>query len=139
MVKKVNKSQQIREYLEAKPEATTAEIAKKCKAEPAYIYVIKNKMKHTAIEKSINKTMDSINAINKTNEPKPDSVNHPLHYKAGGIETIDFIEAKELGYHLGNVIKYVSRAKHKGNQLEDLKKAQWYLNREIDKLTGETK
>ena len=63
-----------------------------------------------------------------------DMVNHPPHYKAGGIETIDFIEAKTLDYHLGNVVKYVSRADHKGNKLEDLKKAQWYLARAIEKL-----
>jgi len=63
-----------------------------------------------------------------------DMVNHPPHYKAGGIETIDFIEAKGLGYHLGNVVKYVTRADHKGNKLEDLKKAQWYLSRAIEKL-----
>jgi hypothetical protein len=69
--------------------------------------------------------------------PKFDNVNHPAHYKVGGIETIDFIDAKQLGYNLGNVIKYVSRANHKGNEIEDLKKAQWYLNREISKLTGE--
>ena len=64
-------------------------------------------------------------------EPKPDLVNHPEHYKTGGIETIDFIEAKNLGYNLGNVVKYVTRADHKGNKLQDLQKAQWYLNREI--------
>lgn len=63
-----------------------------------------------------------------------DAVNHPAHYKTGGIETIDFIEAKDLGYHLGNVVKYVTRADHKGNKLEDLKKAQWYLNRAISNL-----
>ena len=63
-----------------------------------------------------------------------DMVNHPPHYKAGGMETIDFIEAKGLGYHLGNVVKYVTRADHKGNKLEDLKKAQWYLSRAIEKL-----
>jgi len=63
-----------------------------------------------------------------------DMVNHPPHYKHGGIETIDFIEAKELGYHLGNVVKYITRADHKGNKLEDLKKAQWYLSRAIEKL-----
>ena len=63
-----------------------------------------------------------------------DNVNHPPHYKTGGMETIDFIEAKDLGYHLGNVIKYVTRAKHKGTELEDLKKAQWYLERAIMKL-----
>ena len=61
-----------------------------------------------------------------------DIVNHPPHYKAGGIETIDFIEAKELGYHLGNVVKYVLRHKEKGG-IEDLKKARWYLDREISK------
>lgn len=69
-------------------------------------------------------------------EEVKDMVNSPDHYTAGGIETIDFIEAKQLGYHLGNVVKYVSRAPHKGRQLEDLKKAQWYLDREIDRLEG---
>ena len=61
-------------------------------------------------------------------------VNHPPHYKAGGIETIDFIEAKKLGYNLGNVVKYVSRAELKVDKLEDLQKARWYLNREITNL-----
>ena len=60
-----------------------------------------------------------------------DPVNHPPHYKVGGIETIDFIESKELGYNLGNVVKYITRSDHKGNKLQDLQKAQWYLNREI--------
>ena len=67
-------------------------------------------------------------------EPKPDPVNNPAHYTVGGIETIDFIEAKKLGYNLGNVIKYLTRADHKGNKLEDLRKAQWYLTREINSL-----
>jgi predicted DNA-binding protein YlxM (UPF0122 family) len=67
-------------------------------------------------------------------EPKADNVNHPAHYKVGGIETIDFIEAKQLSYHLGNVVKYIARADSKGNRKEDLLKAQWYLNREIAKL-----
>ncbi len=44
---------------------------------------------------------------------------------------IDFIEAKTLGFHLGNVVKYVARAAHKGTELEDLKKARWYLERAI--------
>lgn len=63
-----------------------------------------------------------------------DNVNHPAHYKTGGIETIDFIEAKGLNYHLGNVVKYITRADSKGNRKEDLLKAQWYLNREINNL-----
>jgi len=62
-----------------------------------------------------------------------DVVNHPDHYKVGGIETIDFIEAKNLNYHLGNVVKYITRADHKGKRLEDLKKAKWYLDREIER------
>ena len=65
---------------------------------------------------------------------EPDPVNHPAHYTAGGIETIDFIEAKKLGYNLGNVVKYITRSGLKGNQLEDLRKAQWYLSREIATL-----
>jgi hypothetical protein len=67
-------------------------------------------------------------------EPKADPVNNPAHYTVGGIETIDFIEAKKLGYNLGNVIKYLTRADHKGNKMEDLRKAQWYLTREINSL-----
>ena len=60
-----------------------------------------------------------------------DVVNHPPHYKTGGIETIDFIEAKDLNYRLGNVVKYVSRAGKKGDPIQDLEKALWYLQREI--------
>jgi hypothetical protein len=67
-------------------------------------------------------------------EPKADPVNNPAHYTVGGIETIDFIEAKQLGYNLGNVVKYLTRADHKGNKMEDLRKAQWYLTREINSL-----
>lgn len=64
----------------------------------------------------------------------PDLVNSPPHYTEGGFETIDFIEAKDLNYRLGNVIKYVSRAgrKAESNPVEDLEKAAWYLNREIE-------
>ena len=80
-------------------------------------------------EEAVKEVQEDIIAVHHT-----DMVNHPPHYKSGGIETIDFIEAKELSYHLGNVVKYVSRADHKGSKLEDLKKAQWYLNRAIEKL-----
>lgn len=67
----------------------------------------------------------------KTEFIMPDPVNHPSHYVTGGIETIDFIEAKQLNYNLGNVVKYITRADHKGNRLQDLQKAKWYLEREI--------
>lgn len=62
-----------------------------------------------------------------------DMVNHPQHYSAHGIEPIDYIESHDLNFNLGNVIKYVSRAPYKGTELEDLKKAKWYLEREIKK------
>ena len=65
-----------------------------------------------------------------------DMVNSPSHYKVGGIETIDFIESKNLGYHLGNAVKYISRADHKGARIQDLEKAKWYLDREIKRLSA---
>lgn len=64
-----------------------------------------------------------------------DNVDHPKHYTFGKIEVIDTIEDWQLGFHEGNVVKYVARAKHKGNELEDLKKAAWYLNRRIEELS----
>lgn len=64
-----------------------------------------------------------------------DPINHPAHYKAdNGMESIDVIEAFGLGFRLGNVVKYVLRAGKKGNRLEDLKKARWYLDREITRM-----
>lgn len=62
------------------------------------------------------------------------SVDKPAHYAHGQIEPITAIEDWKLGFCLGNVVKYVARAGHKGSPLEDLKKAQWYLNREIARL-----
>jgi hypothetical protein len=61
-----------------------------------------------------------------------DVVNAPSHYQSGtGLEAINVIEAFELGFRLGNAVKYILRAGKKGNRLEDLKKARWYLDREI--------
>jgi hypothetical protein len=64
-----------------------------------------------------------------------ESVNHPSHY--GGdttYEAIKVIEAWQLDFHLGNVLKHIARAGKKGDQLIDLKKAQFYLNRKINTL-----
>ena len=65
-----------------------------------------------------------------------DPVNHPSHYTDGKIECIDYIEDKHLGYHLGNAIKYISRAGKKDprKEIEDLEKAIWYIRRHIDNL-----
>ena len=62
-----------------------------------------------------------------------DPVNHPAHYNLGGIEVLSAIEAWELPYHLGNVVKYIARAgkKNPDTFLQDLQKAQFYLNRFI--------
>jgi hypothetical protein len=69
-----------------------------------------------------------------------DMVNNPAHYggKDNTYEAIKVIEAWELGFSLGNCVKYVSRCEKKGNTLQDLEKAQWYLNRAVEnyKRTG---
>lgn len=65
-----------------------------------------------------------------------DNVNHPAHYNTGKIEVIDYIEDQNLGFHLGNVVKYISRAgkKDPAAKKEDLEKAKWYLERYINTL-----
>jgi hypothetical protein len=64
-----------------------------------------------------------------------DMVNHPSHYTFGKFEVIDVIEDWKLNYNMGNAVKYVARAEHKGNKIEDLQKAIWYLQREIDRFS----
>jgi len=59
-------------------------------------------------------------------------INHPDHYNQGDIEVIDVIEDWNLGFHLGNAIKYIARAEHKGNTKQDLEKAKWYIQRYIE-------
>lgn len=67
-----------------------------------------------------------------------EGVNHPSYYKRGGVEAIDAIEAWELGFHLGNVVKYIARAGRKtADSLQDLQKAAWYLDREIKRRERE--
>lgn len=63
-------------------------------------------------------------------------VNHPDHYQGNKMEVIDIIEDYELGFNLGNTIKYVLRADKKGNKKQDLEKAKWYLERELSKFKG---
>lgn len=83
--------------------------------------------------------------IKDETDDKFDSVNRPFYYANSKIEVIDYIEDKELGFHLGNAIKYISRAgkkKDKGisvidKEIEDLKKAIWYINRKICLLEKE--
>lgn len=69
-------------------------------------------------------------------ENKNDPVNHPSYYTDGKIEVIDYIKDKGLGFCLGNAVKYISRAGKKDpeKEIEDLRKAAWYINRRIEEL-----
>lgn len=141
--KKMSDAARIRAYYEKNPGAKPMEVAKALNVKPTNVYLARSKMKQAAGEQwkvvTMNITDQAIDAAQKAiaaseeKAPVADPVNHPPHYKTGGIETIDFIEAKGLNYHLGNVIKYITRAEHKGNRKEDLQKALWYLQREIEK------
>ena len=71
---------------------------------------------------------------------KEDNVNNPNHYTVGGIEPLDYLEAKLTesqfeGYLMGNVLKYLSRAEYKGKKVEDIKKAKFYLDRLVQGLS----
>ena len=70
-----------------------------------------------------------------------DNVNHPSHYTDGKIEVINFIEDKNLNFHRGNAVKYIARAgkKNPEKEVEDLEKAVWYTNREIQRISGQSK
>jgi hypothetical protein len=115
---------------------TIEQIAKAVKVKSQYVYYIRwmdqKAKKSSKIIEAAQEMKTTLDALDKIKD-KPDPVNHPPHYKAGGIETIDFIEAKDLNYRLGNVVKYVSRAgKKDSDPIQDLEKAAWYLQREID-------
>ena len=142
--KTVSRASLMRQYYNGNPEATPKDVAKKFKTTYQIAYMAKRSMepkkqgagnfKRVAVFSSNESVLDTINPeCVKPEEPKVDPVNHPEHYKVGGIETIDFIEAKALSYHLGNAVKYITRADHKGNRLQDLQKAKWYIDRAIER------
>ena len=91
------------------------------------------------MNQTLEEQLDRVLAENSLTENDP--VNHPSHYTDGGIETLDFIVAKKLDFFLGQVCKYISRAgkKDPAKELEDLKKAQFYLNRKIELMEKERK
>jgi len=146
--KKQTKTQRINALLSARPELTIKEVAKKLGVTPNLVHQVRWKSKQNSefvnkvftkaglkkpsrIIDAVTEMKTTLDALDKIKD-KPDPVNHPAHYKAGGVETIDFIEAKDLNYRLGNVVKYVARAGRKATDpIEDLKKARWYLDREI--------
>lgn len=161
MRKKLTKSSKVVRYIKKNPNAKAKEVSQATGVPIASVYqtaykvrkqmregMAKVQMTALSPKPAAGKTTKGMKVIAVSTSRKPlspkiktlqlrdvfDMVNHPPHYKAGGIETIDFIEAKKLGYNLGNVVKYVSRAELKVDKLEDLQKARWYLNREITNL-----
>ncbi len=94
-----------------------------------------------SITKRINEKHNILNGLTNTDdvlteklEPQNDLVNHPSHYTDGKIEVIDFIEDKKLSYHLGNACKYICRCLLKNggrDKIQDLRKAKWYIERQI--------
>jgi translation initiation factor 2 alpha subunit (eIF-2alpha) len=138
-MKKESKASKIMKYIATHPNDKATEVAKalSVKVDSVYqaTYLAKKKvMAKRGRRRQIPSTL-APNAVASMALYADDVVNHPSHYKVGGIETIDFIEAKQLDYHLGNVVKYISRADHKDEKLENLKKAQWYLNRAVANLS----
>lgn len=151
--RKLTLTEKVRRYYEKFPDAKHAEVVAATGVDIKHLYVIKNKLKATGrlpktpavplttmtIRENLIASLPKVADLPKVAEAikvsaTPDLVNQPPHYTVGGIETIDFIEAKKLNYNLGNVVKYLTRADHKGSKLEDLRKAQWYLTREINTL-----
>jgi hypothetical protein len=84
-------------------------------------------------------TQEEIIEFNREESRKNEMVDHPNHYggESNPYEAIKVIESWGLGFNLGNAIKYISRAGKKLDILEDLEKASWYINREINKLKNE--
>ena len=104
------------------------------------IFAIEDKWKQDAGIKDNHDTGDAPTYAQEqlTDVERREAVNHPDYYKRGGIEAIDVIEAWGLGFSLGNVVKYIARCGRKSdNVLGDLKKASWYLNREIERMGRE--
>jgi hypothetical protein len=132
-----DKGEVIRKYAVTFPNMSAREIAAATAYSYSYISKVlsiwRAKQEGVKIVKYLSEAFEDEKEFGNSNV---DLVNHPPHYTTGGIETIDFIEAKQLSYNLGNVVKYITRADHKGNRKQDLMKARWYLDREITKAAA---
>ena len=158
--KKLSMSEKIRRFLLANPNAKAKYVAEQLGAKVSLVYAIKYKKKapSPAVPKAKPVDIDAVHKNGKSNtfsvtvdvpeavqkelwsplaiatsnvSVKPDMVNHPPHYKEGGIETIDFIQAKLtreefIGYLKGNALKYASRMGKKGDADVDAGKMAWY-------------
>lgn len=117
----------VREYLNKHPKAKAKSVATALGVPIKTVYRVRHLIRIMKPKKTSKQTAP----IPVPTVKLVDLVNHPPHYTSGGIETIDFIEAKKLNYNLGNVVKYITRADLKGSKKQDLEKAMWYLRREL--------
>ena len=87
------------------------------------------------ISKHIRENKSDFTAVQSTHTGKPEAVNHPAHYQSKtGLEAIDVIEAFELDFNLGNAAKYILRCGKKDAAVQELRKAIWYIEREINSI-----
>lgn len=127
------KLQAVIDMMKNNPNVRAATITRKLGIKKTYTYVLMSGARRAlAAQIPVNTAVIKPEAVAAE---VVDMVNRPPHYTQGGIETIDFIEAKQLGYNLGNVVKYITRSAHKGARRQDLEKALWYLKREITSLS----
>jgi hypothetical protein len=144
-------SHKVRAFLKLHPKAKAATVAKELGVKPSVVHSTMwrdkkfgaPKRKYTKKKQEWNWDTVSVTSSDTPldpaffitmEEPKIDVVNHPPHYKVGGIEVIDFIKAKLTpeefrGYLKGNVLKYTSRAGHKDDVTQDIGKLVWYANK----------
>lgn len=153
MSKKISMSERIRRRVLAAPNASASDVAKFLDVSPSRVHLIMWQMRKKGMippstrgRKNAQPTQEQASEIVKMEKPKlvfaatsytpvtEDPVNHPAHYKVGGIETIDYIEAKLsptefAGYLKGNILKYGSRVGHKVDASTDAGKLAWYAAR----------
>jgi hypothetical protein len=161
---KQSKANKVMKYVAKHPNAKPIETAKATGVDVSYVYIVMSKAKAKAKAESdlafqisqgrsklrmgrppmrmqtIAMGISDRSVMGRlVNTHAKDDVNHPEHYTFGGIETIDYMEAKstkeEFTGHLRlTALKYLSRANNKGDAVKDLKKAQWYLNKLVSTL-----
>jgi len=121
-----------RVYVHGDEERTCANYADTCRWHKGWRELCEKAMRDVEWErawKNLTPTTKSADPV----RPEPNTVDHPRHYNVGKIEAITVIEDWNLNFNLGNTLKYLARCDHKGNPVEDLKKALWYLQRELDR------
>ena len=155
--KKLSMSEKIRRYVVANPTAKPKDVAVALEVKPSLVYAVKYKRPNNvspAVPKAKPVNIDAVHkkdvphktwstltmVTSNTPMPKADMVNHPPHYKDGGIETIDFLQAKLsreefIGYLKGNVLKYGSRLGKKGAIDVEAGKLSWYATKLKDTLS----